>query len=112
MNDTAYSANAIRVQLDPAILQDLIYGDSEDSEQLDDRSRVAYDRTCALREHQVYRLMRSIVSQLNGRLRGRREKFKLVEEGEGLVLEFSAWLVPAAHRRASFTPWFVCGMLS
>lgn len=89
MNDSSFSQNAIRVQLDPSILHDLIFGDDED-ESRDDRARALYEKTCALREHQVYRLMRSIVSQLNGRLKGRREKFKLVEEGDGLVLEFSA----------------------
>ena len=58
---------------------------------LGDQSRAEYQRTCALREHQVYRLMRSMVSQLNGRLKGRRERFKLVDEGDGLIVEYSIW---------------------
>lgn len=85
------SGQSIRVQLDPEILHELIFGsDAPESGRGDERARIDYQRTCALREHQVYRLMRSLVSQFNGRLKGRRERFKLVEEGDGLVLEYSA----------------------
>ena len=83
MNDVTYSSNAIRVQLDPDVLHDLVYGDGPDGDE-------HYQRSCALREHQIYRLLRSVVSQFNGRMKGRRERLKLVEEGDGLVLEFSA----------------------
>ncbi|TVR45503.1 MAG: hypothetical protein EA402_04390 [Planctomycetota bacterium] len=90
MSETSgYGANNIRVQLDPDILHELIFG-GEPEPGRDERSQADYHRTCALREHQVYRLMRSLVSQFNGRLKGRRERFKLVEEGDGLVLEFSS----------------------
>ena len=47
-------------------------------------------KQAALRELQVYRLLRSMVSEMNTKLRGRRERFKLVEEGDGLVVEFCA----------------------
>ena len=92
MNDVAYSttSNAIRVELDQAILKDLIYGDTDDREIRDAKERVEFERNCSLREHQVYRLMRSVVNQLNTRLKGRREHFKLVDEGDGLILEFSS----------------------
>jgi hypothetical protein len=92
MNDasSSYGSNhAIKVQLDPDIMQDLIFGTDGEVELRDERARITYERNCALREHQIYRLMRSLVSQFNGRLKGRRERFKLVEEGDGLVLEFS-----------------------
>lgn len=84
------STNVIRVQLDSDVLRDLIHGDIVEREPRDEKMRAALERTCALREHQVYRLMRSMVQQLNSRLKGRRERFKLVEEGEGLILEFMA----------------------
>ena len=84
MNEASTSSyggsHAIRVTLDADILQDLIFGEPPDTR--DEASRIAYERNCALREHQVYRLMRSVVSQFNGRLKGRRERFKLVEEGD------------------------------
>ena len=73
------SSQSIRVQLDADILQELIYGSDADKVS-GEQARSEYQRTCALREHQVYRLMRSMVSQFNGRLKGRRERFKLVDE--------------------------------
>lgn len=83
-----YGTNqTIRVQLDSAILQDLIYGDPP--ELRDEAAKATYERTCALREHQVYRLMRNIVSQFNTRLKGRRERFKLAEEGDGMIVELT-----------------------
>ncbi|MDA3959931.1 MAG: hypothetical protein PF961_04005 [Planctomycetota bacterium] len=92
MNDVSYSTasqKAIRVQLDAEILRDLVYGEINEAELRDERSRQAAERSCALREHQVYRMLRSIVSQFNGKLKGRRERFKLIEEGDGLIIEFS-----------------------
>jgi len=91
MNDVTYSGptNAIRVQLDTEVLNELIYGDPNLSEGSGKVDKQAYQRSCALREHQVYRLLRSVVSQFNGRLKGRRERFKLLDEGEGLIIEFS-----------------------
>jgi hypothetical protein len=88
---SSYSnGQSIRVQLDTDILQELIYGsDADEQGRSGDHSRAEYQRTCALREHQVYRLMRSMVSQFNGRLKGRRERFKLVDEGDGLIVEYS-----------------------
>ncbi|MHC5067501.1 MAG: hypothetical protein ACYTF0_02810 [Planctomycetota bacterium] len=78
---------SIRVQLDPTILDDLICSDTPQPKAGQDRGD--YDRSCALREHQVYRLLRSVVSQFNTRLKGRRERFKLIDEGDGLIIEFS-----------------------
>ena len=77
----------IRVQLDDDILQEIIRSDRPEPKQGQDRSD--YDRQCALREYQVYRLLRSVVSQFNGRMKGRRERFKLIEEGDGLIIELS-----------------------
>lgn len=92
MNDIAYSPGssnkAIRVQPDPDILRDLIYGDGGEDLR-DERSKRAYATSCQLREHQVHRLLRSIVQQFNARAKGRRERFKLIEEGDGPVLEYS-----------------------
>jgi len=93
MNDVSYSAaanqKAIRVHLDADILKDLVYGELAEADTRDERARALLERNCALREHQVYRLLRSLVSQFNGKLKGRRERFKLIEEGEGLIIEFS-----------------------
>ncbi|TVR16256.1 MAG: hypothetical protein EA401_01680 [Planctomycetota bacterium] len=88
-NSTYMTGSSIRVRLDQEILHELIYGQLGELPK-DDEARLDYQRTCSLREHQVYRLMRSLVSQFNGRLKGRRERFKLVEEGDGLVLELSS----------------------
>lgn len=90
MNDVSYSAaqKAIRVHLDPDILRELVYGELNDGETRDDRARAMAERNCALREHQVYRLLRNIVSQFNGKLKGRRERMRLIEEGDGLSIEF------------------------
>ena len=85
MADHQYSPHASRVQRDGEIMRELIYGDLDDKNPADQAKQ---ERLCALREHQVYRLLRSVVSQLNTRLKGRRERFKLVEEGDGLVLEY------------------------
>jgi len=91
MNDAGFTTgnNTIRVLLDADIMQELIYGDENPEAINNDRERLAAERKCALREHQLYRLMRSMVSQFNGRLKGRRERFKLVDEGNGLVIEIS-----------------------
>ena len=88
MSEVSYQHNAITVKLDPDILHELIYGpDGEQSR--NPAAQQDYNRTCALRELLVYRLMRSIVSDFNGKMRGRRDRLKLVEEGDGMVLEFS-----------------------
>lgn len=91
MKDVAYTpANTIRVQIDPEILHDLVYIEGPEGEGRDERTKQLYRQMCALREHQIYRLLRSIVSQFNQRLKGRRERLKIVEEGDGLILEFSS----------------------
>lgn len=92
MNDVTYSGptNAIRVQLDADVLKELVYGDPNLSEGSNKIDKQAYQRACALREHQVYRLLRGVVSQFNTRLKGRRERFKLLDEGDGLIIEFSS----------------------
>ncbi len=74
----------LSVRLDPDILNDLIYG-GNNPEQTPDKTSTDQAN---LRELQVYRLMRSIVSEFNTKLKGRRERFKLVEEGDGLIIEF------------------------
>jgi hypothetical protein len=92
VNDVTYSGTGatFRVRLDPEIMRELVYGGVDPAEGRDDKARATIERTCSLRELQVYRLMRSIVGELNQRMKGRRERFKLVEEGEGLFLEFIA----------------------
>lgn len=92
MSEIGYGAtSAIRVRLEPDILADLVYGGVRDPKQFrgDDGARIEWERECALREHQVYRLLRNVVQQFNGKLKGRRERFKLVEEGDGLVIELA-----------------------
>lgn len=84
MNDVAYSASGtIRVRVDPEIMRELV-GEG-DGDAKDEKGR---ERQRSLREYQVYRLMRSIVTEFNQRAKGRRERFKLVEDGDGLFLEF------------------------
>lgn len=81
MNDLGFG-NSISVRLDPEILRALIYGEDGKGKSDDDAQQTA------LRELQVYRLLRHLVTEMNGKLKGRRERFKLVDEGEGLVIEF------------------------
>lgn len=88
MADANYhGGNAISVRLDPDILRDLIYGDNAD-EIRDEKQRIQFEKNSSLREIQVYRLFKNLVSELNGKMKGRRERFKLVEEGDGLILEY------------------------
>ncbi|MFW5844745.1 MAG: hypothetical protein ACOCXJ_00805 [Planctomycetota bacterium] len=89
MNEPAFQHSGITVKLDPDILNELVYGGTG-HEPRDPAAQAEYHRTCALRELLVYRLLRSIVSDFNGKMKGRRERLKLVEEGEGLVLEFGS----------------------
>ena len=84
MNDFQHSA--ITVKLDPDILHELIYGDGEAPREA--AKAAEWQRTCGLRELLMYRLLRQMVSDFNGKLRGRREKLKLVEEGDGLTIQF------------------------
>ncbi len=90
MPDANYNpgSNSINVRLDPDILHDLIYGDDPQIDQRDEKARIQYEKLCSLREIQVYRLFKNLVSELNGKTKGRRERFKLVEEGDGLILEY------------------------
>ncbi len=90
MPDANYNPgnSTIKVRLDTDILHDLIYGDEPHLENRDDKSRVAHEKDCSLREIQVYRLFKNLVSELNGKMKGRRERFKLVDEGDGLILEY------------------------
>lgn len=91
MNDVAFQSYNLTVRLDPDILDELIYGGESERNATRDPARQAdYERTCALRELQVYRLMRSVVSEFNTKSKGRRERMKLVEEGEGLFIEFGS----------------------
>jgi hypothetical protein len=89
MNDLAFQGFNLGVRLDPDVLTELIYGGEQERDRSrDPKAQADYEHTCALRELQVYRLMRSIVSEYNQKSKGRRERLKLVEEGDGLVLEF------------------------
>ena len=90
MPDANYNPGsaAINVRLDQDILRDLIYGDEGAIDTRDEKARVAYEKMCSLREIQVYRLFKNLVSELNAKTKGRRERFKLVEEGDGLILEY------------------------
>lgn len=90
MPDANYNpgSSSISVRLDQDILHDLIYGDEPRIDKKDDKAQAHYDKLCSLREIQVYRLFKNLVSELNGKTKGRRERFKLVEEGDGLILEY------------------------
>ncbi|NRA38462.1 MAG: hypothetical protein HRU15_10005 [Planctomycetes bacterium] len=83
MGEVNYGAgnSNIQIRLDPDILQDLIVGDG---------SAAGDDKNSSLRELQVYRLFKHLVSDLNGKLKGRRERFKLVDEGDGLIFEYDS----------------------
>ncbi len=81
---TASGSRSIRISLDQEILHNLIHGPGGEAPSAD-----TFDRESSLREHLIYCLMRDMISQFNSRLKGRRERFKLVDEGDGLVIEFS-----------------------
>ena len=89
MPEANYNPNnhSVSVRLDPDILRDLIYGDDH-GDVRDEKQRIQFEKETSLREIQVYRLFKNLVSELNGKMKGRRERFKLVEEGDGLILEY------------------------
>ena len=80
MNDLGFN-NTVSVRLDQDVLQALIYGDNTSPE---DARAAVNDQQAALRELQVYRLLRSMVSEMNTKLRGRRERFKLKRATDSL----------------------------
>jgi hypothetical protein len=86
MNDVTYtsSGTTIRVRLDAELMRELMNGGEEPR---DEKAKATHERNSQLRELLVYRLLRSVVGEFNTKLKGRRERFKLVEEGEGLFLE-------------------------
>jgi len=79
------------VQIDTAALKKIIEADSFINMNAETRKKYeeVYELNCNIRELQVYKLLQKMVADMNGMLKGKPEKLRLFDEGEGLHLELS-----------------------
>lgn len=80
---------AVRVKINEEIMKKIIYADTyqENEAGKDSHSARLYEHTCNLRETQVYKLLQDYVAQMNEKLKMRRERMRVVDEGHGIYIE-------------------------
>jgi len=80
------------VELDRTLLKGVIETDGLNalSEDMRKKYQAAYKTASDLRELRLYKLLQSIVAGLNATaLKGKTEKLRLVDEGDGLTIELA-----------------------
>ena len=79
------------VQIDKAALKKIIEADSFTNMNAETKKKYEeiYELNCNIRELQVFKLLQKMVADMNGLLKGKPEKLRIFDEGEGLFLELS-----------------------
>jgi hypothetical protein len=77
------------VEIDKAALQKIVEADTFSKMTSEEKKKYQdiYDLNCNIRELQVFKLLQKVVADMNGLLKGRPEKLRLFDEGNGLFLE-------------------------
>lgn len=88
-NGATHSKESVRVKISEEILKKIIYADTHQEHDGESNSRLErlYEHTCNLRETQIYKLLQDFVAQMNDRLKMRRERMRVVDEGQGIYIE-------------------------
>jgi hypothetical protein len=80
------------VELDKTLLKGVIETDGLNamSEEARKPYLSAYRTACELRELRLYKLLQNLVAGLNeNALKGKAERLRIVDEGDGIVIEFA-----------------------
>ena len=77
------------VEIDKGALKKIVEADSFLNMNAETKKKYqeVYELNCNIRELQVYKLLQKMVADMNHHLKGRSEKLRLFDEGEGLFLE-------------------------
>lgn len=77
------------VEIDKEAMKKIVEADSFLNMNVETKKKYqeVYDLNCNIRELQVYKLLQKMVADMNQHLKGRPEKLRLFDEGEGLFLE-------------------------
>lgn len=77
------------VEIDKVALTKIVEADSFHNMNMETKKKYQeiYELNCNIRELQVFKLLQKIVADMNALLKGRPEKLRLYDEGEGLYLE-------------------------
>lgn len=77
------------VEIDKEALKKIVEADSFLNMNIETKKKYqeVYDLNCNIRELQVYKLLQKMVADMNQHLKGRPERLRLFDEGEGLFLE-------------------------
>ena len=77
------------VEIDKTALKKVIEADSFHNMNVETKKKYqeVYDLNCNIRELQVYKLLQRMVADMNDLLKGKPEKLRLYDEGDGLHLE-------------------------
>jgi hypothetical protein len=77
------------VEIDKEALKKIVEADSFLNMNIETKKKYqeVYDLNCNIRELQIYKLLQKMVADMNQLLKGRPERLRLFDEGEGLYLE-------------------------
>jgi hypothetical protein len=77
------------VEIDKEAMKKIVEADSFLNMNVETKKKYQeiYELNCNIRELQVYKLLQKMVADMNQHLKGRSEKLRLFDEGEGLFLE-------------------------
>ncbi len=77
------------VEIDKDALKKIVEADSFLNMNVETKKKYQeiYELNCNIRELQIYKMLQKMVADMNQHLKGRSEKLRLFDEGEGLFLE-------------------------
>lgn len=79
------------VEINKEALKKIVEADSFTNMNVETKKKYmeVYELNCNIRELQVYKLLQKVVADMNELLKGKPEKLRLFDEGNGLFLELS-----------------------
>lgn len=77
------------VEIDKNALKKIVEADSFLNMNVETKKKYQeiYELNCNIRELQIYKMLQKMVADMNQHLKGRPERLRLFDEGEGLFLE-------------------------
>ncbi len=77
------------VEIDKTALKKIVEADSFQKMNVETKKKYEemYEVNCNIRELQVYKLLQKMVADMNDLLKGKPEKLRLFDEGDGLYIE-------------------------
>ena len=83
------AAKGQAVEIDKTALKKIVEADTFNKLSSEEKKKYQdiYDLNCNIRELQVYKLLQKVVADMNEMLKGKPEKLRLYDEGNGFFLE-------------------------